>query len=129
MATTGAGEAVFLWEGVIRGHHIYKAVWTPTIGENLGVSREPGNLHDPRAVSILRSGTIVGHVPREHNRIFWHFLSHDGHISCEVIGARKLGKGLEVPCLYKFKGKEKHILKAKEIFTKKKLKLNSKLAN
>ena len=50
---------------------MYKAVWTPTIGEHLCVQREPRNAHDRRAVAVLTSeDTLVGHAPRE---IFWHF--------------------------------------------------------
>ena len=31
------GEAVCVLEGVVRGHHIYEATWTPTVGEILAV--------------------------------------------------------------------------------------------
>ena len=36
---------------VVRGHHVYKHIWTPGIGEELSVEKEPGNLHDSFAVS------------------------------------------------------------------------------
>ena len=52
-------------ESVIRGHHVYSAIWTPMIGEYLEVCRELENLHDRRAVCIKKRGVIVGHVPRE----------------------------------------------------------------
>ena len=53
---------------------MYKAVWTPTIGECLCVQREPRNAHDRRAVAVLTSeNTLVGHAPREISKIFWHF--------------------------------------------------------
>ena len=53
---------------------MYKAVWTPTIGERLCVQREPRNAHDRRAVAVLTSeDTLVGHAPREISKIFWHF--------------------------------------------------------
>ena len=32
------------------------------------------------------AGTVLGHVPREVSRIFWHYLGHGGTISCEVTG-------------------------------------------
>ena len=31
-------------DSVVRGHHIYKATWTPVLGEELPVLREPGNI-------------------------------------------------------------------------------------
>ena len=63
-------------------------------------------------IAMLKAGIIVGHVPREVSRIFTFFIRHGGTIVCEVVGHRKLGKGLEVPCCYKFTGKPKHIKKA-----------------
>ena len=54
-----------------------------------------------------------------HSRVFWYYLSHDGKISCEVTGRRKFGKGLEVPCIYRFLGSEKLVKKMKSIIIKK----------
>ncbi len=31
---------------VIRGHHVYKVIWTPFIGEQLLLEAENGNLED-----------------------------------------------------------------------------------
>ena len=51
---------------------MYKAVWTPTIGERLCVQRKPRNAHDRRAVAVLTSeDALVGHAPREISKIFW----------------------------------------------------------
>ena len=36
---------------VVRGHHVYNHIYTPGIGEELSVEKEPGNLHDSFAVS------------------------------------------------------------------------------
>ena len=38
-------DAIFIFERVVRGHHVYKKVWTLTIGEILGLAREPANDH------------------------------------------------------------------------------------
>ena len=112
-------DSIFLHESVIRGHHIFKEIWTPRTGEILLVRMETGNVHDWRAVAVLAlDGTVVGHVPREVSRVFWHYLGHCGKISCEVTGRRKHGKGLEVPCIYKFLGSEKMIEKMRSIMQK-----------
>ena len=115
-----SNDAIFLFASVIRGHHIYKALWTPLLGEHLGVFPEEGNGHDLHAVSVMKEGVIVGHVPKEHSRTFHFFISHGGTVSYEVTGHRRLGFGLEVQCIYKLTGKEKMIMKAKEILSKKK---------
>ena len=88
-------------ESVIHGHHLCKQIWQPLVGEMLALEREEGNNHDKFAVSLLKESTVVGHVPRQFSRVFWHFLRHGGTIiTCEVTGRRKRGKGLEIPILF-----------------------------
>ena len=117
----------FLFDSVIRGHHIYKKVWYLQL-ENL--VKEKGNEHDcfavsvmkdrfivghaPRelsklftqhdrfAVSVMKDGFIIGHAPRELSKLFTHFLNHEGEITARITGHRRLGNGLEVPCCYIF---------------------------
>ena len=58
-------EPELVKESIVRGHHIYKEVWSPVVGEPLPVLQESIIVHDRRAVAVFRDGTIVGHVPRE----------------------------------------------------------------
>jgi len=51
----------YCWESVIHGHHIYKAIWTPEIGETLWCEQKRSNHEDPYAVSVMKDDTIVGH--------------------------------------------------------------------
>ena len=112
MASAGERQHVFVKDSVIRGHHVSKKHWTPQIREKLIVSQESGNRHDRRAVAVMKEDrTVVGHVPREFSRTFWHFISHGGSISCEVTGRRKKGNGLEVPCIYKFTVSSESLIK------------------
>ena len=83
-AMASQGEAVCVLEGVIRGHHVYKATWTPTVGEILVVRQEPGNDHDRHVVCIERGAEIVGRIPRELSWMVWHFLVHGSQATCEV---------------------------------------------
>ena len=54
----------FLHESVIRGHHIFKEIWTPRTEEIVQVRQEAGNRRDQNAVALLKAdGTVVGHVP------------------------------------------------------------------
>ena len=91
-------------DSVIRGHHVYKHIWTPYVGEELLLDQEQGNQHDFYATTVKKNGVVVGRVPRELSKIFWRFLSNGGQITCVVTGGRKRGKGLEVPCTYKIEG-------------------------
>lgn len=105
-------------ESVVHGHHIYKDIWEPIIGERLLISPEEGNEHDRTAVSILKEGQIVGHVPREMARIVFYFLQREGTGgACVIAGRRKRGRGLEVPCVYEFFGPNQLITKLKCLLT------------
>ena len=50
-------------ESLVHGHHVYKEVRSPVVGELLSVFQEPNNPNDGRAVAVFRDGRIVGHVP------------------------------------------------------------------
>ena len=95
MATT------FRIESTVRGHHVYKAAWSPYIGEELPVQREVNSIHDDFAVAVLKSGS---------------------EMTCIVNGDRRRsevdGKGLVVPCVYIFRGKQKHLDRLINLFAK-----------
>ena len=65
MASNSAnGAALCIYDSVISGHHVYKAIWTPYAGEMLLVQKELANTHDRMAATIVTSKrTVGGHVP------------------------------------------------------------------
>ena len=80
---------MFSIDSDIRGHHVYKDVWTLVIGEELMCQRELGNLKDLFTMSVLKGSTIVGHVPRKISVICSMFLQTGGTIDCTVVGNRQ----------------------------------------
>ena len=54
---------VWWYELCIRGYHIYKEEWQPSVSEEVLCRREAGNVADPHLVAIARIS--VGHIPRE----------------------------------------------------------------
>ena len=54
--------SVWKLESYVRGHNVYKDVWTPTIGEKLLCKMEPDNIKDKYAVCVQKDGVIVGHL-------------------------------------------------------------------
>ena len=94
------------WESVIHGHHVYKDIWTPFVGEILNVQQEVHNAEDRFVVTVVKNKMIIGHAPHEVSCLFWYFIEHDGTITCKVTGHRKHGIGLEVPCTYNFSTKK-----------------------
>lgn len=91
----------------VRGHHVYKDEWPPTVGENLNCVREPLNEKDKNAVAVMRDDKVVGHVPLFYSRCVGQFLEISSiAVTCTVTGERVNrggGYGLEVPCQYSFK--------------------------
>ena len=102
MASQGSNNFSYQKASVVRGHHIYKEIWTPAIGEVLHLREEDDNEHDEHAVAVVKASCVIGHVPRAMSRVCWFFLRRGGQIKCEITGHRKYGNGLEVPCVYIF---------------------------
>ena len=106
-------------ESSVRGHHVYKEVWTPILNECLQTRQDLGNAEDEFAVRVIKNDPAslnpeltVGHVRGNHQ-------GYAGEITCEIIGSRRKSSlsqgGLQVPCLYKFIGKKKHIKKLRTL--------------
>ena len=122
----------FAFPSAIRGFHEYRQIWWPRAGERLQAEKEHGNREDRFAVAVAKGSSeetdskiIVGHLPRELSRIFWHFLGHGGEVNCEVTGRRRRSPlvqgGLEIPCILTLRGKKKLVARAKELLAEKKL--------
>ena len=108
-------------ESCIRGYHIYQHLWTAAIGEHLMCQRERGNAADAYAISVMKGGTIVGHLPRRISCACTLFIRRGGTIGCQVTGRRKYSSdlrqgGLEIPCLLTFEGEAKEIKKFIKLF-------------
>ena len=111
-------------QSCIRGYHVYQRVWTdPYVGETLDCRREPTNVVDRYAVSVIRSEVVVGHLPKKISKLCSLFLRRGGSISCEVTGRRRstdlIQGGLEIPCLLILKGNRRDLLKLKHLIDQK----------
>lgn len=107
-------------DSCIRGYHVYKSVWDANVGEILQCKRERQNSEDKYAVAVLKSGMIVGHLPRKVSRISSLFLKRGGTIECTVTASRRYSVdlpqgGLEIPCCLLFRGKLVDIEKLKRL--------------
>ena len=120
MASQIIGDGAALeWPSYIRGHHAYCMLWTPAVGEMLRLKREPENLFDCHAVAVIKNDLLVGHMPRSICRVVYYFLAKDGHSAvCEVTGNRVnrgVQLGLEVPCTYRFYGRQLYIDRLRDL--------------
>ena len=109
-------------DSCIRGFHIYKETWTPSLGGEHDCQRERGNPQDPYAVAVMhRRLGVVGNVPRLISAACSLFLRRDtSTIKCRITGSRRYSSdlmqgGLEVPCKLIFRGDQKEIAKVKKL--------------
>ena len=89
----------------IRGHHIYKDSWRPTIGGVLQCRRdETAQRFDKNAVGVFKADELVGHLPRQISTIIAQYLDVSEHntLTAVVSGKRKRegGEGLSVPAKF-----------------------------
>ena len=115
-------EAVhsFTREAMVRGYHIYNSIWEAYIGEELSCQRDEDNEHDPYAVAVLKSATVVGHLPRKVSTLCSLFIRRGGTIHCQITGRRRYSAdlpqgGLEVPCRLRFEGSVKELEKLQRL--------------
>ena len=103
---------------VIRGHHVYKSIWTPTLGEKLNCredDRKEAKQHDEYAIGTYlennTSNELAGHVPMELSYLIYTFLRacKDNEVSVKVTGSRRLENGLVVPGTFKARTPSKAI--------------------
>ena len=125
--------ARYYCDSVVRGYHVYKDVWEATRGEVLNCTRETGNAFDPFAVSVIKRGNVVGHVPKKISALCSLFMRCGGTIHCKVTGSRQYSHdisqgGLETPCLLIFTGDPKYIQKVKKAMSSASTAAKSKVA-
>ena len=79
----------FRLDSVVRGHHVYKNIWSSMLGEELQCIREMGNVHDLYAVGIVKTGTgTVDHLPKKISTPCHLFLKKGENILCMITGRR-----------------------------------------
>ena len=110
----------FTVETMVRGFHIYKGIWENELDKELPCQKEPVNIDDPFAVAVMKSGIILGHVPRKISSVCSLFLDRNGSITCRVTGHRRYlhdlpQGGMEIPCTLTFEEKLKYAEKAKRL--------------
>ena len=100
-------NSMFVYEvefsSVIRGHHVYKAAWSPIIGAVAcrKDDRKEAKEHDEYAVGtyLEADNKLFGHVPMELSFLIFTFLKarHENNVQVKVTGSRRLENGLVVP--------------------------------
>ena len=110
-------ETVLQVNSFMRGYHEYQEIWTPEIGDEYELKREPLNAVDNNAVAIVRKRvhenefngeTVLGHVPKLMALWLTKFLKRPTNKGRAVVKGKRVnrgvGYGLEIPCEYCFTG-------------------------
>ena len=102
----------------VKGYHVYKNIWKPTVNEELETEMEPDNVMDKYAVCVKKNTFIVGHLPLSKNgkfaKMIFYFLRADQDAECKVVITVKevnLGDwdGMQVPCKLKISDPRKMV--------------------
>ena len=89
--------------------------------EILACQHETGNAHDHFAVKVVKSGSIVGHLPKKISSMCSLFLRRRGVITCKITDPQKQYSrdleqgGLEIPCLLLFQADQELLEKARKL--------------
>lgn len=108
MAATSS-EISFTFACGLRGYHVYRTVWSPTINELLCTIHEHDNDKDCYAIAARKRlpGTLlvestVGHLPKEISRVTRFIMLHGAIVTAKVIDTHHrrsplVQGGLEIP--------------------------------
>jgi len=72
------------------------------------LKREPDNIEDRFAVAVMKSGAVVGHVPKTLAPVISQFLKQDCNKGVVQITGKQVnregGFSLEAPCIFQLYG-------------------------
>ena len=100
----------------VKGYHVYKNIWKPTVNEELETEMEPDNVIDKYVICVKKNTSIVGHLPLGKNgkfaKMIFYFLRADQDAECRfVITGIEVnlndGDGIQVPGKLKISGPKK----------------------
>ena len=94
---------------------MYSDIW-----ERTRLPTRSEQCHCRYAVAVVKSGTVVGRLPKKLSRIYSLFIRIGGVVRCRVAGRRRYSDdlpqgGLEIPCVLILDGKCKDLEKVKRL--------------
>ena len=105
-------ETVLQVNSFMRGYHEYQEIWTPEIGDEYELKREPLNAVDNNAVAIVRKReggrsrrkcihenefndeTVLGHVPKLMTLWLTKFLKRPTNKGRAVVKGKRVNRGV-----------------------------------
>lgn len=80
----------FTFKSAIRGYHVYKDIWTPSVDDKLSVKREFKNRFNRFAVKIILDGETVGISLHVEESLPWPSKVQDAEVNSPSVEWRSL---------------------------------------
>ena len=102
----------------VKGYHVHKNIWKPTVNKELETEMEPDNVMDKYVICINKNTSIVGHLHLGKNgkfaKMIFYFLGADQDAECRgVITGKEVNlgdrDGMQVPCKFKISSPRKMV--------------------
>ena len=80
---------MYIIDSCMKGYHVSRHFWTPTIGQRFVCKREPENPTDAYAVTVMANSIVVGNVPRKISvacSLFLHQKGRTVHVDNAING-------------------------------------------
>ena len=99
----------------IKGYHVYKSVWTPTLQKQVYGEIEPHDPVDKCAAAVKKDEKVIGHLPLGENGKFpktiFYFLRAAPYAKCNITVVGKAvnlvdGDRMQVSCILHFSGQK-----------------------
>ena len=99
--------------------HTYKHICEPKEGQVLPLKHEQDNTEDKFVVVVVKSGAVVGHVPKKIAPVVSQFLNRDCNKGVARITGKRInrggGYGLEAPCKFCLYGPEPYLRRLRDV--------------
>ena len=101
----------------VKGYHVYKNIWKPTVNKELETKMESDNVMNKYAVCVKKKPSIIGHLLFGKNGKFgqiFYFLRADQDAEYKAVTTGKEvnlddGDGMHVSCKLKISGPRKMV--------------------
>ena len=101
----GVSPFISYYDSTIRGFHVYRKTWQPTLGQILDCYHESNNVFDLFAIKVCEkdSQKVVGQLPKEISRATKFIIDRGAVVTVEISSdhyrrSPLVQGGLEVPC-------------------------------
>ena len=78
----------------LRGFHVYRDIWKPSLNQFISFKQERNNCYDRFAVAGMTklpgtlAASIVDHMPRELSRFIWYAIERGARITATLVSTQ-----------------------------------------